>query len=85
MNFRARLSLFALETRENPSVPGLDPFGGEAPAPIDPPGAGAVDPVQIAIDAAIAGASATATTTTTTTTTTTADGINSIYNIPLLP
>ncbi len=36
MNFRARLSLFALESRENPSVPVVPPVGGDAPPPTDP-------------------------------------------------
>jgi hypothetical protein len=36
MTFRAHLSLFALETRENPSVPGLDPYVVGGPAPTDP-------------------------------------------------
>lgn len=34
---RARLSLFALEGRENPSVPGADPIGLPGPAPVTDP------------------------------------------------
>jgi hypothetical protein len=55
MAFRARLSLLALETRENPSVPGLDPIGGEAPPPVDPPAPPPSDPVLLAEAAVIAG------------------------------
>jgi hypothetical protein len=78
--FRARLSLFALEARENPSVPGADPYGGDAPPPVDPPPP-PVDPVQQAIDAAAAGASVP-------TTPPPVDpllGDNSVYKIPLTP
>jgi hypothetical protein len=56
MTFRARLSLLSLETRENPSVPGIDPYGGEVPAPtgpVSPPPA--TDPVALAEAAVIAG------------------------------
>lgn len=34
---RARLSLFALEGRENPSIPGADPTGLPGPAPTTDP------------------------------------------------
>lgn len=81
---RFRPSFTQLESRENPSVPALDPFGGTAPAPVDPPAA-PVDPVQVAIDAVIAGATATTTTPPTTPTTDPLLIINSIYNVPLVP
>ena len=56
MAFRARLSLLALETRENPSVPGLDPIGGDTTVPLDPvPPPPSTDPVAMAEAAAIAG------------------------------
>jgi len=80
VNFRFRPTLTPLEARENPSVPGLDPFGGVAPAPVDPP-AVPFDPAQIAIDAVIAGAASVPPTTPLVP----ADGINSVYKIPLLP
>jgi hypothetical protein len=54
MCFRARLFLTSLETRENPSTPTADPFGGDAPPPSDPPPA-PTTPVQTAEDACIAG------------------------------
>src|SRR6478735_1352558 len=47
MNFRARLSLFALEARENPSDLPLDPYGGPAPAP-NPNDPGIVAPPPVA-------------------------------------
>ena len=83
MSFRARLSLTALEARENPSVPTLDPFGGTAPPPTDPVTLTAVptDPAAVAEAAALAGV-------------TFAPipppvdpllGNNTIYNVPLLP
>jgi hypothetical protein len=78
MIFRARLSLLSLETRENPSVPGLDPIGGNAPPPVDPPAPPPSDPAEVAIAAAIAGA----------TVPPPVDpllGNNGIYNVPLLP
>jgi hypothetical protein len=69
MNFRARLSLFALEARENPSGPTpIDPTGGTtvpqastdpalvAATPTDP--ATTTDPAALAAAAASAGAAA---------------------------
>jgi hypothetical protein len=56
MAFRARLSLTWLETRENPSVPGADPYAGnEIPStdPVPPPPS--TDPVLLAEAAVIAG------------------------------
>ena len=82
MTFRARLSLTSLEARENPSVPTVDPTGGTAPPPTEPPPP--TDPVQLAIDAAAAGAAAGAPTTPPPP----IDpllGNNSVYNVPLLP
>lgn len=85
MTFRARLSLTALEARENPSVPTVDPFGGTAPPPADPstvvlpPLPTPTDPAAVAEAAAIAGA---------TLTPAPIDpllGNNSVYKIPLLP
>lgn len=85
MTFRFRPALTPLESRENPSVPGIDPFGGAAPAPVDPtPPPTTTDPVilQTAIDAVIAGAGSAPTTPTT------AGNIllenNSIYKIPIV-
>ena len=46
MNLRTRLFLTTLEARENPSVPTVDPIGGDVPPPVPPP----VDPGQIAAD-----------------------------------
>jgi hypothetical protein len=45
----AKLSLQTLEGRENPSVPGLDPFGGLSPAPHSPGPPAAVPPPQPAL------------------------------------
>ena len=77
MTFRARLSLLSLETRENPSVPGVDPIGGYVPPPTDPlPPTD--DPATLAEAAVIAGATPTPPT----------DpllGDNSVYKVPLLP
>lgn len=80
---RFRPTFMQLESRENPSVPALDPFGGTAPAPVEEPTT--TDPVQVAVDAVIAGASATTTTTTTAPTTDPLLINNSIYNVPLVP
>ncbi|QJW93904.1 hypothetical protein FTUN_1418 [Frigoriglobus tundricola] len=80
MNFRARLSLFALETRENPSVPGIDPTGGTAPAPVTTTttttATTTTDPTSIALAAATAGA--------TVPTTNVLTATNSIYNTPVV-
>ena len=78
MTFRARLSLTWLEARENPSTPTADPYGGEAPPPVDPPPP--TDPALTAEDACVAGA--------TTDTTTTSDPLtttNTVYKDPLVP
>ncbi len=78
MNFRARLSLFALESRENPSGPSaIDPTGGTAVVTTT-----TTDPTAVAVAAATAGA--TATTTTTTTTATTVTATNTVYNTPVV-
>ncbi|VTR92977.1 unnamed protein product [Gemmata massiliana] len=70
MSFRARLSVFALEQRENPSVSVLDPIGGIAPPltePVPPPPP--TTPVVVAP----------------TTPTDPLLGTNPIYQIPLVP
>lgn len=87
MTFRFRPALTPLESRENPSVPAIDPFLGSAPPPADPiptppPAESAL--VQLMIDAAIAGASG-ATTTPPAAPTDPLLANNSIYNVPLLP
>lgn len=72
MNFRP--SLFQFESRENPSVPVIDPFGGIAPPSTDP----ALTPTT----------TTTTTTVIVTPTTTTTDPLlatNAIYNVPLVP
>ena len=85
MIFRARLSVFALEQRENPSVPALDPIGGDAPPPVAPP----APPVIVTIiDAGGATGGGVTTPTTPITPTPPTDpllGNNGIYNIPLIP
>jgi len=83
MTFRARLSLTALETRENPSVPTVDPVGGTAPPPTDPlPPPPPTNPAAMAEAAAAAGAALPPPPPAP------IDpllGNNSIYKVPLLP
>jgi hypothetical protein len=82
MNFRFIPVLSALESRENPSVPYLDPLGATAPPPSDPaPAPAPVDPTA----AIIAAATGAATGTTPTNPNDPILGNNSIYNVPLLP
>lgn len=72
MNFRP--TLFQFESRENPSLPVLDPIGGTAPPSTDP--------------ALTTTTPTTTTTVIVTPTTTTTDPLlatNSIYNVPLVP
>jgi hypothetical protein len=90
MNFRARLSLFALETRETPTdITVIDPYAGATTAPTTDPAVTAPAPTTTttttdAVAAAAAGAVAATTTTTTTTTTDPLLTTNSIYNVPLV-
>lgn len=87
MSFRFRPALTWLESRENPSTPTADPFGGAVPPPADPtPAPPPADSslVQIMINAAAAAASSASTTPPATPT----DPLlanNSIYNVPLVP
>lgn len=85
--FRARLSVFQLESRDNPSTPELDPLGlgAFAPPPSDPP---SPPPSNPAISFFVDAAAATAARMTVGITTITADPfteINTIYNVPLVP
>jgi hypothetical protein len=84
MNFRARLSLFALESRDTPSgVPAIPPvYSTSPPAVVDPtPVATApTDPATVATQAIVAGATVPATTASTNPLLQN----NSIYNVPLV-
>jgi hypothetical protein len=88
MNFRFRPELMSLETRENPSVPGVDPIGGDAPPPVDtPPAAAPTDTTTPTTGSPLLTIIALTTELAVNATQTTDPLLqnNSIYNIPLVP
>ena len=87
MKFRP--TLFQFESRENPSLPVLDPIGGTAPPSTDPVVvAPPVDPATAAADAAVAAANLALSLITPPAPPAPFDPLtanNSIYNVPLVP
>jgi hypothetical protein len=88
MNFRARLSLFALESRETPgSVPVADPYIAPDPTPTTDPATTTTDTTTDTTTTDTTTDTTTTDTSTTTTDTTTTDPLlqdNSITKVPLI-